>query len=108
MDSFDAKTTGQIYRFKDAGIQVVLTEPYDLNGKVVVKTGQPFIRVGSPLMARINEDGMVKWSGIAYIEMERATHVYHLGPVEDGYRSITPQLVRIIPKKKRARRRKEK
>ena len=104
MHSSDVKTTGQIYRFKDAGIQVVLTEPYNFNGKIVVKTGQPFIRLGSPSMVRLNEDGTVKWSGIAYIEVERATHVYHLGPVEDGYCSITPQLVRVIPKKKRTRR----
>lgn len=95
---------GNIYRFKDAGIQVVLTEPYNFNGKIVVETGQPFIRLGSPSMVRLNEDGKVKWSGIAYIEVEQATHVYHLGPVEDGYCSITPQLVRVIPKKKRTRR----
>jgi len=94
---------GNIYRFKDAGIQYVLSEPYVFNGKTVVEVGQPFIRLGSPMMVRLDADEKVKWSGIAYLEVSQATHVYNLGPVEDGYRSMTPELVRVIPKKKRTR-----
>lgn len=95
---------GKIFQFKDAGIQYVLSEPYKFNGKTMVEVGQPFIRLGSPMMVRLDTNGKVKWSGIAYMEVDQATHVYTLGPVEDGYRSITPEIVRIIPKKKRNRR----
>lgn len=98
---------GKIFRFKDAGIHYVLSEPYKFNGKIVVEVGQPFIRLGSPMMVRLDADEKVKWSGIAYLEVSQATHVYHLGAVEDGHRSITPELVRVIPKKKRTRRSKK-
>lgn len=98
---------GKIFRFKDAGIHYVLSEPYKFNGKIVVEVGQPFIRLGSPMMVRLDANGKVKWSGIAYVEVDQATHVYHLGAIEDGHRSITPELVRVIPKKKRTRRSKK-
>lgn len=94
---------GKIFRFKDAGIHYVLSEPYKFNGKIVVEVGQPFIRLGSPMMVRLDADGKVKWSGIAYVEVDQATHVYHLGAIEDGHRSITPELVRVIPKKRTRR-----
>lgn len=98
---------GKIFQFKDAGIQYVLSEPYKFNGKTMVEVGQPFIRLGSPMMVRLDADEKVKWSGIAYLEVSLATHVYTLGPVEDGYRSIAPQLVRVIPKKKRTRKKRK-
>jgi len=107
MTSSEVKLTGKIYRFKDAGIQLVLSEPYSFNGKYVVEVGQPYVRLGSPMMVRLDLDGKVKWSGVAYVPVDMATHVYTLGPVEDGYRSITPDIVRIIPKKKRTRRKKK-
>lgn len=94
---------GKIYRFKDGGIQFVLSEPYKFNGKTMVEVGQPFITLSSPMMVRLDASGKVKWSGIAYMEVDQATHQYTLGPVQDGHRSITPELVRVIPKKKRTR-----
>lgn len=99
---------GKIFRFKDAGIHYVLSEPYKFNGKIVVEVGQPFIRLGSPMMVRLDADGKVKWSGIAYVEVDQATHEYTLGPVEDGFRSITPEIVRVIAKKKLTRKKAKK
>lgn len=99
---------GKIFRFKDAGIHYVLSEPYKFNGKTVVEVGQPFIRLGSPMMVRLDTNGKIKWSGIAYVEVDQATHEYALGPVEDGFRSITPEIVRVIAKKKRTRKKAKK
>lgn len=102
------KMTGGFYRFR-SGFRVVTSEPVSYEGQMCVQVAQAYIRFTEPMTVRVNEDGTAyAYPGRAYLPLSLLSHEMELfGPPVDGFRAYQQKLIKVVPKRKRPRRKKK-
>lgn len=104
---------GMIIKTLDKGIQFTLSDVYLFNGSKVVEVGQPFVNFRDHATTikktvKIDLNGHVKWSGVAYIPVNEILSSYSLSAAESPDEMTISENVIKLKETKSKRRRKRK